>query len=77
MIKVYTKKAFKQFVGGRPWLKLTLTIPKKRLALHRMSTVLNICEKALEKSGRYEVFSIYEETCGEHSFYVVESNFVK
>lgn len=73
MRRVCTAKALEKVLSERPWLKLTLTIPEGQLRLHRMSTVLNICEQALTKSERYEVLAKCEESDGEHSFYVVET----
>jgi len=72
MLKTFTDKALKEAAQGRPVLKLTLTLAKGKLP--RASTAINICWRALEKSGRYKVFGEEVYTGGKHSIYIIKSD---
>lgn len=71
MLKTFTDKALEEAAQGRTVTKLTLTLVKGKLP--RASTIMNICWRALEKTGRYEVFGEEYYTGGKHSIYLIQT----
>ncbi len=71
MLKTFTDKALEEAAQDRPILRLELTLVKGKLP--RASTIMNICWRALEASGRYKVFGEQLTSSGKHSLHIVQT----